>query len=31
MDIELGDIPEGKWRQATKEEVYSLLKYAGLK
>ena len=31
LDIELGDIPEGKWRQATKGEVYSLLKYAGLK
>ena len=31
MDINLGDLPEGKWRQATKEEVYSLLKYAGLK
>lgn len=31
LDIELGDIPEGKWRQATKNEVYSLLKYAGLK
>ena len=31
LDIELGDLPEGKWRQATKNEVYSLLKYAGLK
>lgn len=31
LDINLGDIPEGKWRQATKNEVYSLLKYAGLK
>lgn len=31
LDIELGDIPEGKWRQATKNEVYSLLRYAGLK
>ena len=31
LDIELGDLPEGTWRQATKNEVYSLLKYAGLK
>lgn len=31
LDIELGDIPEGKWRQATGEEVHTLLRYAGLK
>lgn len=30
MDIELGDLPEGQWRMATKAERAKLLKYAGL-
>lgn len=30
MDIELGDLPEGQWRMATKAERRKLMRYAGL-